>query len=48
MRMGATTGTVDEVKFGRDLAEVVAKITALTPDILIAATPDGEKYIQSK
>jgi aarF domain-containing kinase len=39
--MGATSGTVDEVKFGRELEEVIQKITMLTPDVVLSSSPDG-------
>jgi aarF domain-containing kinase len=41
VRMGATSGTVDEVKFGRELEEVIQKITMLTPDVVLSSSPDG-------
>jgi hypothetical protein len=40
--MGATTGTVDEVKFGRELSIVFDKVSAMAPDIIVSSTLDGE------
>lgn len=44
VRMGATTGPVDDVKFGMELEEVILKISAMTPDIVVSSssTPNGE------
>ena len=44
VRMGATTGPVDEVKFGRELEEVILKISAMTPDLIVSSstTPNGQ------
>jgi hypothetical protein len=42
VRMGATTGTVDEVKFGRELSIVFDKVSAMAPDIIVSSTLDGE------
>ena len=40
--MGATTGTVDEVKFGKELKIVFDKVSAMAPDIIVSSTLDGE------
>ena len=32
MSIGATSKSVDEAKLGRELKEVIAKITAMVPD----------------
>jgi hypothetical protein len=42
IRMGATTGTVDEVKFGKELKIVFDKVSAMAPDIIVSSTLDGE------
>jgi hypothetical protein len=42
VRMGATTGTVDEVKFGEELKIVFDKVSAMAPDIIVSSTLDGE------
>lgn len=39
--MGATTGTVNEAKFGRELQVVIEKITEMAPDIIVSASADG-------
>ena len=43
VRMGATSGPVDEAKFGRELEEVILKISAMTPDLIVSSstTPNG-------
>ena len=41
IRMGATTGPVDEVKFGKELQIVIEKVTQMAPDIIVASTADG-------
>lgn len=43
IRMGATTGPVDEVKFGKELQIVIEKVTQMAPDIIVASTPDGTR-----
>ena len=40
--MGATTGTVNEAKFGRELQVVIEKITEMAPDIIVSASADGK------
>lgn len=44
--MGATTGPVDEVKFGKELQIVIEKVTQMAPDIIVASTPDGMRLIK--
>lgn len=45
--MGATTGPVDEVKFGKELQIVIEKVTQMAPDIIVASTADGTlKWIE--
>ena len=38
VRMGATSGPVDETKFGRELEEVILKISAMTPDLIVSSS----------
>jgi aarF domain-containing kinase len=40
--MGATTSTVDKVKFGRELEAVIQKITTMQPEVTISTGPDGD------
>jgi aarF domain-containing kinase len=42
VRMGATTSTVDKVKFGRELEAVIQKITTMQPEVTISTGPDGD------
>jgi hypothetical protein len=46
IRMGATTGPVDEVKFGKELQIVIEKVTQMAPDIIVASTPDGMRLLK--
>ena len=41
--MGATTGPVDEVKFGKELQIVIEKVSQMAPDIIVASTADGTR-----
>jgi len=41
IQMGATSEKIDEIQFGRELAEVINKITQLTPEINVQMSPDG-------
>lgn len=43
--MGATKGTVDKVKFGNELKEVIKSITQLQPDVLITNNGAGNATI---
>lgn len=40
--MGATTATVDRAKFGRELEDVITKITSMQPEVAISATAAGD------
>jgi len=42
VRMGATTATVDRVKFGRELEAVIEKITTMQPEVTISSNADGD------
>lgn len=43
IQMGATNEKIDEIQFGKDLAEVINKITQLTPEINVRISPDGSE-----
>jgi aarF domain-containing kinase len=43
VRMGATSGTVDKAKFGRELEAVIRKISTIQPEVTIQATGDGDR-----
>jgi aarF domain-containing kinase len=41
IQMGATNEKINEIQFGQELAEVINKITQLTPEINVQMSPDG-------
>ena len=41
IQMGATSDKIDEVQFANELAEVITKITQLTPEVSVQMSPDG-------
>jgi aarF domain-containing kinase len=48
VRMGATTSSVDKVKFGRELEAVIVKITTMQPEVSIQSSTDGSGGLSAR